>query len=145
MAQAQTNMSETQQRINAAVMAVYNEELARNPYDYALLYSRANQYFLNGEYLKSLEDINNALTYIPKSDESTLFESYVLRAKIYIIRNEQEKAITDLKMANTIKPVDQHTVLLHDRVYIHQTPSSLRLSCLYEGRIRDYSHLSHRR
>ncbi|MBQ4917945.1 MAG: tetratricopeptide repeat protein [Muribaculaceae bacterium] len=112
VAQAQTNMSETQQRINAAVMAVYNEELARNPYDYALLYSRANQYFLNGEYLKSLEDINNALTYIPKSDESTLFESYVLRAKIYIIRNEQEKAITDLKMANTIKPVDQHTVLL---------------------------------
>lgn len=112
MAVAQNNVSEAQKRINAAVMAVYDEELAKNPYDYALLYSRANQYFLNGEYLKSLEDINNAITYMPKSDESTMFEAYVLRAKIYIIRNEREAAVKDLKIANTIKPVDQHTILL---------------------------------
>lgn len=109
---AQNKVSDAQRRINAAVMAVYDEELSKNPYDYALLYSRANQYFINGEYLKSLEDINNALKYIPKSDQSTLFESYVLRAKIYVIRNEKESAIRDLKMANTIKPADQHTVLL---------------------------------
>ncbi len=112
MLNSQEKMSEAQRRINAAVMAVYDEELSKNPFDYALLYSRANQYFINGEYLKSLEDINNALKYIPKADQSTLFESYVLRAKIYMIRNEKESAIKDLKMANTIKPTDQHTVLL---------------------------------
>ena len=109
---AQERMSEAQRRINAAVMAVYDEELAKNPFDYALLYSRANQYFLNGEYLKSLEDINNALKYMPQSDQSTLFESHVLRAKIYVIRNEKELAVKDLKIANTIKPTDQHTLLL---------------------------------
>lgn len=109
---AQEKISDAQRRINAAVMAVYDEELAKNPYDYALLYSRANQYFINGEYLKSLEDINNAFKYMPQSDQSTLFESYVLRAKIYVIRNEQENAIRDLKMANSIKPTDQHTILL---------------------------------
>ena len=80
--------------------------MSKNPFDYALLYSRANQYFINGEYLKSLEDINNALKYIPDSDQSTLFESYVLRAKIYVIRNENELAVKDLKRANTIKPTD---------------------------------------
>lgn len=109
---AQEKVSEAQRRINAAVMAVYDEELSKNPFDYALLYSRANQYFINGEYLKSLDDINNALKYMPQSDKSTLFESYVLRAKIYVIRDEKELAIKDLKMANTIKPTDQHTVLL---------------------------------
>lgn len=112
MVMAQGTVSEAQRRINAAVMAVYDEELAKNPYDYALLYSRANQYFINGEYLKSLEDINNALKYMPQSDESTMFESHVLRAKIYVIRNEKELAVKDLKMANTIKPTDQHTLLL---------------------------------
>lgn len=106
------NISDAQRRINAAVMAVYDEELSKNPYDYALLYSRANQYFINGEYLKSLEDINNALAHMPQSDKSTLFEAYVLRAKIYVIREEKESAIRDLKLANTIKPADQHTLLL---------------------------------
>lgn len=109
---AQNKVSDAQRRINAAVMAVYNEELAKNPYDYALLYSRANQYFLNGEYLKSLEDINNSIKYMPKSDESTMFEAHVLRAKIYVIRKENAAAIMDLKIANTIKPTDQHTLLL---------------------------------
>ena len=109
---AQNNISEAQRRINAAVMAVYNEELAKNPYDYALLYSRANQYFLNGEYLKSLEDINESIKYMPKTDESTMFEAHVLRAKIYVIRKDFQSAIMDLKIANTIKPTDQHTLLL---------------------------------
>ena len=109
---AQNNVSEAQRRINAAVMAVYDEELAKNPYDYALLYSRANQYFLNGEYLKSLEDINGAIKYMPASDESTKFEAHVLRAKIYVIRKDYKSAIMDLKIANTIKPADQHALLL---------------------------------
>ena len=112
IAVAQDKISESQRRINAAVMAVYDEELAKNPYDYALLYSRANQYFLNGEYLKSLDDINNAIKYMPESDKSTMFEAHVLRSKIYIIRKKTEEAIRDLKIANTIKPVDQHTILL---------------------------------
>ena len=30
---AQNKVSDAQRRINAAVMAVYNEELAKNPYD----------------------------------------------------------------------------------------------------------------
>ena len=109
---AQNKVSDAQRRINAAVMAVYNEELAKNPYDYAILYSRANQYFLNGEYLKSLEDINNSIKYMPKSDESTMFEAHVLRAKIYVIRKENAAAIMDLKVANTIKPADQYTLLM---------------------------------
>lgn len=109
---AQNDMSDAQRRINAAVMAVYDEELAKNPFDYALLYSRANQYFINGEYLKSLEDINNAIKHMPKSDESTTFEAHVLRAKIYIIRKDNNAAINDLKIANTIKPSDQNTILL---------------------------------
>lgn len=111
-AQNTASAREAQRRINAAVMAVYDEELTKNPYDYVLLYSRANQYFLNGEYLKSLDDVNNALKYIPKSDEATMFESYALRAKIYVIRKEQDLAISDLKMANVINPNDQMTLLL---------------------------------
>lgn len=112
VAQNTASAREAQRRINAAVMAVYDEELTKNPYDYVLLYSRANQYFLNGEYLKSLDDVNNALKYIPKSDEATMFESYALRAKIYVIRKEQQLALSDLRMANSINPTDQMTLLL---------------------------------
>ena len=51
----------SQQRIMDAVMQVYADELKKNPNDFAVLYSRANQYFVNGDYKSALDDVNAAL------------------------------------------------------------------------------------
>ena len=46
------NSASIKQQINEAVLKVYNEELDKNPDDYFTLNGRANQYFLNGDYLR---------------------------------------------------------------------------------------------
>ena len=64
------------------VMAIYAAELENNPSDYNLLYARANQYMLNGDYNNALADINNALKYTKRSDKELFYEEYMLRTKI---------------------------------------------------------------
>lgn len=94
----------SQQKMLDAVMQVYADELAKNPNDYAVLYSRANQYFLNGEYGKALDDVNAALRVTTRDDLATLVDEYMLRAKIYSVTGKPQLAITDLQEANKLDP-----------------------------------------
>ncbi len=87
-----------------AVMAAYAEELEKTPNDYNLLFARANQYFLMGEYLKALNDLNEAMKYTTRDDKAVLFDEYILRAEIYENRGEMELALADLIEANKIDP-----------------------------------------
>ena len=102
-ANAQNNAS-IKQQINEAVLKVYNEELDKNPDDYFTLNGRANQYFLNGDYLRALDDINRAIKLTPEKDADTRYEEFMLRAKIYDARGDQEKRLADLYEANRIDP-----------------------------------------
>mgnify|MGYP004443347969 FL=1 len=103
LALAQTK-AEMQQRINEAVLQVYADELAKDPTNYELLNSRANQYFLNGDYLRALDDINLAIKYTPDKQKEMLFEEYMLRSKIYALRDDTEKQLADLIIANRLDP-----------------------------------------
>lgn len=96
--------ADLKQQINDAVMKVYNEELDKNPNDYYTLNGRANQYFLNGDYLRSLDDINRAISLTPEKETEMLYEEYMLRAKIYDARGDQEKRLADLYLANKMDP-----------------------------------------
>ena len=110
--------SSSQQKIMEAVMQVYDEELKKNPNDYAVLYSRANQYLLNGELQKALEDVNAALKVTTRDDMSMLVDEYVLRAKIYTEMGKPAEALADLQEANRLSPSSPNVLkMLADAYY----------------------------
>lgn len=94
----------SQQRIMDAVMQVYADELKKNPNDFSVLYSRASQYFLNGDYNKALDDVNAALRVTTRDDMDVLVDEYVLRSKIYNATGKQPLALADLQEANKLNP-----------------------------------------
>ncbi|MGM9803526.1 MAG: tetratricopeptide repeat protein [Muribaculaceae bacterium] len=100
---AQQN-DDLKKRISDAVLNVYNEEIKNNPNDYESLCGRANQYFINGDYLRALDDVERALKLTPTIEKDLRFEEYMLRAKIYDLRGDQEKRLNDLYSANKIDP-----------------------------------------
>lgn len=93
-----------QKQVIDAVMNVYEEELAKNPEDYAVLYSRANQYFLMNDYNKALQDVNQALKCTTRKDKETLTDEYVLRAKIYNVVGNRKDELIDLQEAYRLNP-----------------------------------------
>jgi peptidase C14 caspase catalytic subunit p20 len=93
---AQNSITDT---MTQAVMEVYAEELAKNPSDYNILFSRANEYFKHGEFLRALDDVNMALKYTTRDDKEVLYEEYMLRANIYENRKEYELQLADLNEA----------------------------------------------
>ncbi|MGN0214650.1 MAG: tetratricopeptide repeat protein [Muribaculaceae bacterium] len=101
---AQSAQDDLKKRINDAVMNVYNEEISRNPNDYESLCGRANQYFINGDYLRALDDVERAIKLTPSTEKDLRFEEFMLRAKIYDMRGDQEKRLADLYAANNIDP-----------------------------------------
>lgn len=101
---AQQKDDDMKRRINEVVMNVYNEELQKNPNDYESLCGRANQYFINGDYLRALDDVERAIKYTPANEKDLRFEELMLRAKIYDVRGDQEKRLLDLYAANNIDP-----------------------------------------
>ena len=104
MLNAQQQDDDLKKRINEAVMNVYNEEISRNPNDYESLCGRANQYFVNGDYLRALDDVERAIRLTPANQKDLRFEELMLRAKIYDVRGDREKRLADLYAANNIDP-----------------------------------------
>ncbi len=108
----------SQQKIMDAVMQVYADELKKNPDDFAVLYSRANQYFINGDYQKALDDVNAALEVTTRSDLQMLVDEYVLRAKIYNVTGKLQLALADLQEANKLDPSSEAVLnMLADSYY----------------------------
>lgn len=92
------------QQVNEAVMQVYDEQLEQEPNDYNTLFARANQYYFNGNMLKALDDVSNALSLIPAKEKELRFDALMLRAKIYDARQNYEGELADLKEASAITP-----------------------------------------
>lgn len=92
------------QQVNEAVMQVYDEQLEQEPNDYNTLFARANQYYFNGNMLKALDDVSNALNLIPAKEKELRFDALMLRAKIYDARQNYEGELADLKEASAITP-----------------------------------------
>ncbi|MDD2960782.1 MAG: tetratricopeptide repeat protein [Muribaculaceae bacterium] len=99
-----SNAQTSQNKVLDAVMRAYEEELQKTPNDFNLLYSRANQYFLNGNYEKALKDINNALKYTTRDDSEILHDEYILRATIYEMKKEYSNAANDATEALRLIP-----------------------------------------
>lgn len=86
-------------RINEAVMGVYNKALDKDPGDYNTRFARANQLYYNGEYDKAIEDAKLVIAAIPNKEKELRFDSYLLLATIYDAKTDYQNEIEALKQA----------------------------------------------
>lgn len=87
-----------------AVLQVYEKQLQENPTDWECWMARANEYYIHSEYLKSLNDIDNALKYIPADRKGDRFDALMLRANIYTESGRHAEALNDLNAALSVMP-----------------------------------------
>ena len=119
----------SQQRIMDAVMQVYADELKKNPNDFAVLYSRANQYFVNGDYKSALDDVNAALRVTTRDDMDVLVDEYVLRSKIYNATGQPALALADLQEANRLNPSSSEVLTMLAEAYYKTEDYSNARNC----------------
>ena len=82
-----------------AVIKVYENQLKVNPEDYMTWFRKANEYYRHNEYMRALDDVNNALKYASGSDTDLRFQAYLLRAGIYNELGKYQNALVDLNSA----------------------------------------------
>ncbi len=87
-----------------AVIEVYDRMLKEDPTDYETWLHRANEYYSHNEYMRALNDVDNALKYVPASDSDTRVQAYMLRANIYQQTGRNEAALQDINSVLAITP-----------------------------------------
>ena len=65
------------------MMKVYDQTIENNPRDYDTLFKRASEYYKHDAYNEALQDVNNALRYMPSDDHALRYQALMLRANIY--------------------------------------------------------------
>lgn len=90
--------------ITKAVLKVYEDQIRENPQDYVAYFSRANEYFQHDELVRALDDLNNALKYIPEKETGLRYECLIRRADIYNQTNRPTQALEDLSECVRLSP-----------------------------------------
>ena len=93
-----------------AVMNVYKQLLADDPSDYETYYRRACEYYKHNQYRLALNDINNAIKYVPGEMSNIIIDQLTLRANIYIQLDSLDNALFDLKQAYALDPYSYLTL-----------------------------------
>lgn len=96
--------TDSDSQMSQAIMQVYADMLAENPKDYDVYFRRANEYYRRDEYLRALDDINNAIAYTPASETDLRFQEHMLRAGIYEMSHRFRLALDDLNRAVDLDP-----------------------------------------
>ncbi len=110
VAQTSDDDAALKRKINDAVMKVYDQQLEKEPGDYATRFARSYQYFYNGQDDEALADITQAITDCPESDREVLYDALLLRAKIYDKKGELESEHADLKRAFAINSSNPNVI-----------------------------------
>jgi tetratricopeptide (TPR) repeat protein len=82
--------------VTKAVLDVYEKQLKEDPTDYETWLHRANEYYAHSEYMRALNDVDNAIKYVPASEKETREQAYMLRANIYQQTGRLDDALQDL-------------------------------------------------
>lgn len=93
--------------ITEAVMQNYAEILAQNPQDYMTLYDRASQYYMMGEYMRALSDLDMAIEYTPAKDTDYKLAAYSLKSDILTEQKNYDAAIATVNAALALQPNSQ--------------------------------------
>ena len=109
-----------------AVLEVYEKQLKENPEDYHIWLNRANEYYRNNEYMRALNDVDNALKYCPTKESADRIMALMLRANIYIQTDRLQKALEDL---NSVLALDnENYVALYQRANTQYTLGNYTLA-----------------
>lgn len=119
--------------ITKAMMKVYDQQLEEDPQDYDTYYKRAIEYYNHSHYAKALDDINNALKYVPTEETDMKFQALCIRASIYEMTKEYDKVLADLTEANDIDPSSYEV--------IYRKANAEYMLEDYENAKRDYQRL----
>jgi tetratricopeptide (TPR) repeat protein len=90
--------------VTRAVLEVYEKQLKEDPTDYETWLRRANEYYGHSEYMRALNDVDNAIKYVPTTDTETREQAYLLRANIYQQTGRYEDALADLNVVVGMSP-----------------------------------------
>ena len=96
--------AQTDDKISAAVMRVYDDYIAKNPNDYNTLFMRANQHYFNKNYDAALSDVDRTIQLAPTNEAELLFDAYILRAKLYELNKNYDAALADVDKAAAFNP-----------------------------------------
>ena len=99
--------------VTKAVLEVYEKQLKEDPTDYRVWLNRANEYYRHNEYMRALNDVDNALKYCPGKETDDRTMALMLRANIYIQTDRPDQALDDL---NSVIALDKdHYVAIYQR------------------------------
>ena len=101
-AQTTDDDERVRQRIQTAVMNVYDNALAENPDDYNTRFARANQLFLNGDYAKAIADADIVISQVPKKENELKFDTYLLKARAQAALEQYEDEVETLQAASSL-------------------------------------------
>ncbi len=90
--------------ITQAMMKVYDQTIENNPRDYDTLFKRASEYYKHDAYNEALQDVNNALRYMPSDDHALRYQALMLRANIYDMSHRYNEAVSDLNSVLSLAP-----------------------------------------
>jgi len=104
---------------NKAESALSSEIRENSDNGYAYLYLGVIQY-INDEYGKALNSINQAIKYIPKKDKSNRSFCFYKRAGIYNTLEKVDMALADYTQALSLDPEDEDILWERAQIYYEQ-------------------------
>lgn len=101
---------------NRAVLQAYEEMLREDPKDFETLLRRAQTYFQMQEYMRALEDLGQALKYVPATDKDNRFAIYAMRAECYMKLNRYSLALPEATEALKIEPASESMLNMRGKI-----------------------------
>lgn len=120
-------------RASEIMMQAYDAMLAEDPRDPEVLFRRAGEFYKRNDYVHALDDVNNAITFLPADDMSIRDQAISMRASIYVQMHKYDQALADLDYLLTLNPES------YARLYQRGT-AYLELGRLKEAR-GDFNHM----
>lgn len=102
--------------VTQAMMNAYQKLIDENPQDYETYLKRANEYYRYNQYLRALNDVDEALKYAPENEKDTRFQALCLRANIFENTGKRDEALNDLNAALRLYP--DNYVTLYQRANV---------------------------
>lgn len=94
----------------AAVMEIYNSEIAANPKAYDIYFRRAGEYYRYNQYLRALADVDKAIEYAPNGDADFRHQAYMLKGEILQMLDRKEDALEAFTAATRIDPTSYQAI-----------------------------------
>lgn len=92
------------------MLNAYDALLEEDPRDPEILFRRAGEYFKLNDYVRALDDVNNAIAFLPADDNDTRHQAIALRANILMMQHKYAQALDDITLLLNANP-DSYALL----------------------------------